>query len=391
LIVSEIILLFFRTNEILAKKWDAWTACAGIPVEKAIQEYIQIVERLEPAVRAPLDKQASRKQSIAVDGLRKQGTLYKQRDLMKGWRPRHFVLQDNLLSYYIEQDDASPRNTLDLSGCSVSTLKSVNVDGVDYYPFVITHPKTSKSYYLSSDSKLEADIWVAKLLEAANAVMSPTPGKEGDSEAAKLPSFIAGSNTQLMQNVEHSNETRAYIPEDLLPKIEQKAQYLLDMIAADAPGWELMFEKNGLVAKKKPSGNIICVKGELQMPFNLTDVWTLALDGSRQCELDPQRNVHERIKEYSNHTWVDYLKFKGIWPTSPRDFVNVTHWRLLSDGSVIVFSFAERYDDLRPPYDGLVRGELGIAGYRFIPNAQGTKVQYLIQVSPKFLTILLFH
>jgi hypothetical protein len=347
-----------------------------------MQEYVQIVERLEPASRTPLDKQSSRKSMIVdTQGIRKQGTLYKQRDLMKGWRPRHFVLENNLLSYYLEADDPSPRLTLDLSGCSVSTTKSVSVDGIEYFPFVITHPKTGKSYYLSCDSKLETDMWVAKLLEAANFVVPNPSTKEGgaaESENSPVKSPAVMGSVRLMSNVEHANETRSYIPEDLLPKIEQKAQYFLDMLSPEATGWEPLFEKNGLVAKKKPSGNLICVKGELQVAFNLLDVWALVTDGSRQCELDPQRNLHERIKDYSNHTFVDYIRFKGVWPTSPRDFVSMAHWRMLNDGSVILFTFAEKYDDLRPVFDGLVRGEITVGGYWLQPNAQGTKISYLI-------------
>lgn len=37
-----------RSNEILRAKWDAWTACAGVPVDSAMKEYIGLVEQLEP-------------------------------------------------------------------------------------------------------------------------------------------------------------------------------------------------------------------------------------------------------------------------------------------------------------------------------------------------------
>jgi hypothetical protein len=146
-------------------------------IEKSMQEYTNIVDSLEPNARAGTaavagaaagasassgatsgqKPSASANQvDVSPASMRKQGTLFKQRDLFKGWRPRHFVLQDNFLHYYLEPDDAVPRNTLDLTGCSVTTTKSVFVDGVEYFPFIITHPKSKAPYHLSSDSKLDA-------------------------------------------------------------------------------------------------------------------------------------------------------------------------------------------------------------------------------------------
>eukprot|EP01040_Poterioochromonas_malhamensis_P025805 gene25805-32277_t len=39
------------SNTILKAKWDAWTACQGISVDKAMADYVKIVEGLEPSVR----------------------------------------------------------------------------------------------------------------------------------------------------------------------------------------------------------------------------------------------------------------------------------------------------------------------------------------------------
>lgn len=79
----------------------------------------------------------------------------------------HF--QDCYLHYYLDADEPLPRATLDLTGCNVVTNKSLIVDGVEYFPFTISHPRSKLVYNLSSDSKLDADIWVAKILEAATA------------------------------------------------------------------------------------------------------------------------------------------------------------------------------------------------------------------------------
>jgi hypothetical protein len=45
----------------------------------------------------------------------KKGSLLKQRDIMKGWRRRYFVLEGKLLSYYKERTDTVPRGAVFLA------------------------------------------------------------------------------------------------------------------------------------------------------------------------------------------------------------------------------------------------------------------------------------
>jgi hypothetical protein len=44
----------------------------------------------------------------------------------------------------------------------------------------------------------------------------------------------------------------------------------------------------------------------------------------------------DQILEFDAHTTLDHLVFKQVWPTSARDFVNLTHWRVEEDGTVII-------------------------------------------------------
>jgi len=52
---------------------------------------------------------------------------------------------------------------MELTGCSVIAVKSTTLDGVEYFPFVITHPKSPITYNLSSTSKEAADEWTAAI------------------------------------------------------------------------------------------------------------------------------------------------------------------------------------------------------------------------------------
>ena len=76
---------------------------------------------------------------------------------------RHFVLQDSLLHYYLDADDPVPRKTMELTGCSVIAVKPTTLDGMEYFPFVITHPKSPITYNLSTTSKEAADGWIAAI------------------------------------------------------------------------------------------------------------------------------------------------------------------------------------------------------------------------------------
>lgn len=286
-----------------------------------MEEYTQTVTKLqeEAAKPAPSEKPVTNsRRSITSEGPAKKGTLFKQRDVFKGWRPRHFVLQDNFLHYYLDPEDPLPRNSLDLSGCNVTTSKPVIVDGTEYFPFVISHPKSTKTYNLSSDSKLEADIWVAKIIEAANMpVAAVSSGKEsaGASTPVKSEPSVeepSDPNAFFLESTIHPSETRADAPRSLMQRIEQLCQQMLDCSPNDAPGWDPLWSKDGLTAKKKSAQNLIWVKAQIVLPFSMFDVFNFITDIQNQRELDPGRLVHERIKCYSNHTWVDYIRYKGV-------------------------------------------------------------------------------
>ena len=81
--------------------------------------------------------------------------------------------QDKLLTYYLQEDDPVPRNTLILEGCRVQPLR----DGHHYsvkssegggemlplYPFSITHPDSNQAYHLATTSQQETDEWIRAL------------------------------------------------------------------------------------------------------------------------------------------------------------------------------------------------------------------------------------
>jgi hypothetical protein len=52
--------------------------------------------------------------------------LHKKADLMKSWRVRYFVLEDQRLVYFIAKDDDKPRAIAIVKGCTVSDPQPID-------------------------------------------------------------------------------------------------------------------------------------------------------------------------------------------------------------------------------------------------------------------------
>jgi len=173
-------------------------------------------------------------------------------------------------------------------------------------------------------------------------------------------------------------ETLRDIPAQFSDKIERAVERLVGLISG--PGWEQMYDEDGLVAMQKP-GAIICVRGDVQMPYGISPIFDIIMDTSRNSEINPQVSSAHKTKCFSPNTAVQHLKFKPVWPTAARDMVNLTHWRLLSDQRLVIISFAEpAFDAANPPDKGATRAELIIGGYVITPQGNGsTNVKYVVQ------------
>ena len=141
-------------------------------IEKAMKEYVHQVEKLDPKFIAANVKESDIR-SVMYSNVIKEGTLFKQRDVFLGWRPRHFVLQDTFLHYFLDANDTVPRNTMVLIGCTVSALpKTTKVGTQEIYPFLISHPKSTVSYFVAAESKQIMDEWIEVIRNSASKPVS---------------------------------------------------------------------------------------------------------------------------------------------------------------------------------------------------------------------------
>jgi hypothetical protein len=332
----------------------------------------------------------------------KEGILYKQREHLRGWQPRYFTLDQNFLHYYIKKDDILPKNSFQISqGVRVVTDVVAKVsNGVTYYPFTIMHPNSSQQYHLSTVSLADSVSWAKTIQALANgetipssvSSLSQSSNENGHhSKGAKRPSSTDLPQTSATLEEEDLTALSDFDPiqrkltlqnlnEEMVAKVENLVNKILSFTVNCTETWIPMFDRHGVIGMKRPGGGLICVRGETVMPYTIPEIYGLISMSEKRKELDPQLDTYTRMKEFSYHTGTEHLLFKAIWPTAPRDFTNMTHWRLLKNGTFITMGFGGQFSDC-PEQEGVVRGTLHIGGYVMQPVTGGTRVFIVVQVS----------
>ena len=171
------------------------------------------------------------------------------------------------------------------------------------------------------------------------------------------------------------------VPAQYLRKLDQKIDLLVDVADNPEDGWEFIFEKEGMTARKKP-GDKLMVRADAKLAFDAQSIFNIVIDNSKLPLINPQVDRAKRVKEFSPHTFTQNILFKQVWPTAARDMVNMTHWRVLKSGRIVVVSFnCEEYhekDAACKVEKGVVRADLNLGGYVLTPTDGGTKITYCV-------------
>jgi diacylglycerol O-acyltransferase 1 len=113
-----------------------------------------------------------------TNGILKRGYLHKWRDreisFASKWGLRYFTLQGHVLSYYLDDKDPRPRSTVNLSKCTIRWEGGKKND--QYHVFSIYTGGDSEAdnevgsllLRLSSESRVEAQLWVEMLEQACD-------------------------------------------------------------------------------------------------------------------------------------------------------------------------------------------------------------------------------
>ncbi|CAI5742118.1 unnamed protein product [Peronospora destructor] len=308
--------------------------------------------------------------------LRKTGHLYKKTRVSRTWRLRFFSLENNVLYSFKLEGDAVPQRSLMLTNCHVHATKNQKL-----YSFRISHPKTSKVYDLATTLPSHMEKWIHTLLQAASLVQN------GNAIAQELTlSRHSGSCLDNSSVRELINVPGAAIPNVYRDRMERLLAEFIVYARDDSDGWQFQIEQRGVQVYVRRASGLGVLKGVGYIAQHPYKVLELVLDFSRRHTYDPQLLAMQRVHVFNGHTWVDHLTSKAVFPAAARDFVNLTHWRVLADGSIlIVTTYAEDDTFVTNQKPHIVRSNNIMTGFLITPNEDytGVNVTYVTKVDVK--------
>ncbi|EGZ29433.1 hypothetical protein PHYSODRAFT_309794 [Phytophthora sojae] len=328
--------------------------------------------------------------------LRKAGHLYKKTGLGRSWRPRFFSLEGTVLYYYKREGDSVPKGIVVLTGCHIRATKDKKL-----YSFRISHPKTSKVYDLAATLPSRTEDWIHALTQAATlAQNSASSSGSGSSPGSsrQLPMANSSSSDLLLHSASsHSmlvdasvtellDVPGAAIPDEFADKIDGLLAEFVAQAREGAEGWKFQTEQRDVKAYVRRASRIGAFKGVGFIAHHPHKVLQLVLELSKRYTFDPQLLATQRVHVFNDHTWVDHLTYKAVFPAAARDFVNLTHWRVLRDGSmVVVATYAEDESFVKSQEPQIVRGKIIMAGFLLTPNEDytGVTATYITKVDVK--------
>lgn len=375
-----------RGNITARSKYDAWITYNGLSKEVAMKKYISNLEKVDPQFKpgAPIKSPQVNASIPRVDSfvlsstnVLKEGLLFKQKDVFKGWRPRYFVLDENFLCYYLQKGDMAPKKYLQMFGASITPVRPTKVGEVEYYPLVISHPKTTKVYNLAASTKGEAETWIKALTSIAGRdAPSPIQLNCIDRLLERRPTPEDEGNP-IGQEPVNKVLTLTNIPEKYSSKVDCAITTMLKTITDDE-GWVTLDNKNGINASRKTGTGSVCVRADVLLPFSGAEIFSMILSEDNKKKFNSTLSFSKVIKTYSPHTTIEHVRLKQVWPTPSRDFCNLAHWRLLNDGSVVTCSTSEKFETFCPIEEGVIRAELILSGFVIKPHVSGGSQCFIV-------------
>eukprot|EP00944_MAST-04C_sp_MAST-4C-sp1_P006522 g6522.t1 len=255
-------------------------------------------------------------------------------------------------------------------------------------------------------SKREAKVNYIKLVTAVdpswnnNSVLLELESLE--SSKKQKSSIVAGSTSSSVQkagirvgdDVEAENTyIEACCPAEYKEILEEKISLFLERVAGNKetpnPFWKFNFEKNGVQCFAPSDSEFPGAKGVSVLNYPLRSVFDILIrcgdpNDTLPYRKDPDMKAIDRLEELDAQTGVQYLEYKSMWPVAGRDFTNLTHWRVMKNGVVVIFGFNIKYDP-RPPIKGLVRAQTKLGGWCMEPLDGGkkTKLTYIVELDFK--------
>jgi hypothetical protein len=132
-------------------------------------------------------------------------------------------------------------------------------------------------------------------------------------------------------------------------------------------GWKDNGTKNDVKCWVSVDGSP-AARGQSIMPLPRAAIFKLATTLEMRKEYDSQFEQGDVFEHLDLHTYLFYMRFRGVFPSAGRDFVNMVHWTVEPDGTILIVSCSVA-DPRKPVVDGVVRAHLHLGGWIIKPLA----------------------
>lgn len=334
----------------------------------------------------------------------KEGLLYKQTEILKHWNPRYFTLDESFLHYYHHIDDPLPRRSLQIiKDVQIKSIyEQININGNVCYQFIISHPETSIEYILATETEEERLDWISKLQlirdRSIDAEFNFLFNSNNDNNAIN-------DNNNNMNNIslnekkkidmiqsQDLNESLNHLSTDKVDRIDSLAYRLISLVSLQSIlHWQSILQKESFSIHRSDFSNLLFLRSEITLPYSILNIFNFLVDPNKKKLIDLSIKSIDRIDEINPHTWFEYLTFH---PTSSKlsksstDCVLLTHWRLTTNGTLLLFSFSD-FNKKYPQINGIIREKISLEGYILEVTNQGTKIIYYSEVIILYYIIII--
>ncbi|TMW65058.1 hypothetical protein Poli38472_009225 [Pythium oligandrum] len=172
------------------------------------------------------------------------------------------------------------------------------------------------------------------------------------------------------------------VPEQFRDLMEEAiTRMLTDM--DEAAAWTFHSEKHGIKAYTKVEGDLTAAMGVGHVPYSPRAFWDVVMDVANKKAYDADLAEGTRLKQCDAQTVIDYIQYSApVFFVAARDFLNVVHWRVLEDGTIVIVGKGIEDLELCPLREPkVVRGQVHIAGWKIVPDAdyKGCTVTYIVK------------
>jgi len=362
-----------------------------------------------------------------------QGVLWKRRDVFRNrWRPRWFVLhpRQGILTYYLlnatgstpttpthysernrtsihrrraDSDlssmetidyDVVPRGSIFLGNATTEVNEALTRLEERLYVFTITDLETNGKCHLACRTSTARDHWLVKIQEAItfcqrqNLESSLPEPIVSDKHLNDCRDVIPAPTVNLSPIQESSpivknkwktiqtEDLTTGIPPVLLSKIDTLLeQYLPFATSVNHPDFKATQETHGVkvaIHSKLPIRRSIYSVSDHHPADYLGLVWNLGY----ASELEPNMRTRECLRIFNKHTMMLYTAYHPVWPSAPRDFCTVAHWRMIENTEkertlvYVAFSCPEA-NKMKVSPSNHVRGTLNVSLQCWSPLPKG--------------------